>query len=310
MPRVSVVIPTFNRGGLLLEAVRSALAQTFTDIEVIVADDGSTDGSIELAQGLGDERVRILRLPHSGLPARARNAALAQAGGELVAFLDSDDVWYQEKLERQVERLDRDPAAGLICSNARVIDLAGNEIRSLYLDADEGVSGNVLAALLKVNFVITSSAITRRDLAESAAGFAEDARLRGVEDYELWLRIAATNGVVYLAEPLLSYRRHDESVGAAVPASRYWASVLAAITSLDALLDVQEASLLRQRRAELCVEIARTSVLERKPAEAMRSLGEALRLDPKAAASHVLSGRKFSRTAAAVRGALRGSAVP
>jgi glycosyltransferase involved in cell wall biosynthesis len=313
MPRVSVLIPTYNRGELLLEAVRSVLAQTFADLEVIVADDGSTDGSLDAVLGLADTRVEVLRLPHSGRPAVARNAALAKAGGELVALLDSDDVWSAAKLERQVDVLEQDLSVGLVCSNARVIDETGNEIGALYLGAGETVREDTLAALLEDNFVVNSSAVARRELVERVGGFSEDIRLRGVEDYDLWLRVGAVSRLAYLPEPLVAYRRHEASVTAGVPNSLYWASVLVAVENLDRFLDEadpQRDALLRPRKAELLTERARAEAVERRPAAAVRSLAGAMRLDPKAATSLLLSGHTLRRAREAVRVALGRASAP
>ncbi len=306
MPRVSVVIPTYNRGGLLMEAVRSVLAQTFADLEVIVADDGSTDGSLDAVLGLADARVEVLRLAHSGRPAVARNAALAKARGELVALLDSDDVWVAEKLERQVNVLERDSSVGLVCSNARVIDGTGSEIRALFLCPDEPVRGG-LAALLEANFIVASSAVARRELVERVGGFSEDVRLRGVEDYDLWLRLGALSQLAYLPEPLVAYRRHGASVTTGVPTSQYWNAVLVAVENLDRFLDEadpQRRTLLRPRRAELLIERARAEAVERRPAAAVRSLTAAMLLDPAAASSLLLSGHTLRRAREAVRVAL------
>jgi glycosyltransferase involved in cell wall biosynthesis len=307
MPRVSVVIPTYNRGELLLEAVRSALTQTLADLEVIVADDGSSDASVDLVEGLADDRVKVVRLAHTGLLGAVRNAGLRRARGEFIAFLDSDDVWDREKLERQLMVLDREPGVGLVCSNARVIDESGRETKALYLTY-EAVSSDSLAALVKVNFVLISSAVARRELLEHVGGFTEDIRLRGVEDYDLWLRVRAVSRLAYLPEPLLAYRRHRGSMMAGVPTSRYWTGVLAAVENLDRFLDEndpQRNRLLRPRRAELLTEVARAEAVERRPAAAIRSLAGAMRLDPVAAASLLLSGRRLQWTREAVRRALR-----
>ena len=112
--------------------------------------------------------------------------------------------------------LDREPGVGLVCSNARVIDESGTEIRALYL-TNEAVSSDSLAALVNVNFVVISSAVARGELLERVGGFTEDIRLRGVEDYDLWLRVGAVSRLAYLAEPLLAYRRHRGSMMAGVP---------------------------------------------------------------------------------------------
>jgi glycosyltransferase involved in cell wall biosynthesis len=103
MPTISVVIPTYDRRALLMEAVESVRAQTFAGWELLVADDGSTDGSADAVEALHDPRIRVLRLPHAGQAAAARNAGVRAARGEWVAFLDSDDVWAPHKLAVQLD---------------------------------------------------------------------------------------------------------------------------------------------------------------------------------------------------------------
>lgn len=307
-PRVSVIIPTYNRGGLLSAAVRSAIGQTYDDLEVIVADDGSTDGSVESIAALGLTRVKFLRLDHSGLLGVVRNAGARRAQGELLAFLDSDDVWHPAKIERQVEILDRNPAVGLVCSNASVIDESGDPIRERYLGPpSEGASGDVLLRLLDENFVIVSSVVVRRELFERAGRFSTDHRLRGVEDYDLWLRISAISEFAYLPDLLLSYREHDGSMRFGIGREIYWRSLLTAFDNLSRFLvnDGRGQVLLPRRRAQLLLALALSQAVDRRPLAAASSLCKAVRTDPATIASVLRSGRALQAAREATRGALR-----
>jgi glycosyltransferase involved in cell wall biosynthesis/predicted SAM-dependent methyltransferase len=221
MPRVSVIIPTYNRQELLRAALNSVLRQTFHDFEVVVVDDGSTDKTREVCGSYPE--VKYLPLAHSGLPATARNAALAVAAGEYIAFLDSDDEWMENKLSVQVELMDRNPALGLVCSNATVI---GGPSRKLYLTAGQGQSGSVFMTLLLDNFVITSTAMVRRSVMESVGRFSEEPVLRVAEDYDLWLRIAAVSEVVFIADALAAYRRSSGSVSQQQDGALHWMGIL------------------------------------------------------------------------------------
>lgn len=227
MPRVSVIIPTYNRAPLLVQALESVFNQSFRDFEVIVADDGSQDKTAEAIKSFSD-RLTYLPLEHTGLPAAARNAGLRAASGEYVVFLDSDDQWLETKLGRQIEVLGADSETGLVCANAVVMDS-----EALYLQPHQGHSGSVLKELFEDNFVITSTAVIRRTLLESAGLFSEDPSLCAIEDYDLWLRIAAFSKVHYIPEPLARYRTHPQQLGAQQPDSVHWQKMLKVASRLD-----------------------------------------------------------------------------
>lgn len=209
LPKVSVVIPTYNRATLLPEAIRSVMRQTVKGIEVIVCDDGSTDGTEEVVRNAFPE-VRYLRLEHSGLPAKARNAGIDAASGELIAFLDSDDRWTPDKIERQLGALEG--GVGLVCSNAWRVTPAHEEAGDPYLAEGQGRSGRAFADLVNDNFVITSTVLVRRGLLEEVKGFCELPETFGVEDYDLWLRLSLRADIAYLPEPLAFYLDQPGSV--------------------------------------------------------------------------------------------------
>ena len=226
MPRVSIIIPTYNRAPLLKYALDSVMAQSFQDFEVILVDDASTDDTEQLVERYSRE-VRYVRLgKHFGLPSVARNAGLQIARGDYVAFLDSDDQWPPQKVERQVRILDRYPNVGLVCSNALVLEERQDKPNRLYLQGEYTRSGWVLKELLHDNFVITSTAVIRRSLLERVGIFSEDPLLRGVEDYDLWLRIAAASMIYYIPEPLAIYRDHTGSIRAQQSRVSYWQGML------------------------------------------------------------------------------------
>jgi len=205
MARVSVVIPTFNRFGVLCRAVESVLKQSFSNVEIIVVDDGSTDETPETFLKLFPQ-VTYHYIPHSGLPAVARNAGLRIATAEYVAFLDSDDQWLPGKLAQQIEALERNHAVGLVCSNAFVIHQDDEIPIQPYLQWYQGQSGRVLNALLENNFVIASTAVVRRSILSQVGFFGEEPMLRFGEDYDLWLRMASTSEIHYISKALAVYR--------------------------------------------------------------------------------------------------------
>lgn len=202
MPDVSVIIPTWNRVELLLKAVRSALAQTIPPLEVLVCDDGSTDGSEAEIRAIGDGRVRWLNGERCGRPAAPRNRGIRESLGEWIAFLDNDDVWFPDKLEKQLRLAER-LGCGAVCSNASRF-VPGQGINGSYLAWDRQLI--TFDDLLQVNQVICSSAVIHRALFETVEGFPEAAELKALEDYALWLRVATSTDFAFIAEPLLLYR--------------------------------------------------------------------------------------------------------
>lgn len=201
---ISVVVPTYNRAGLLRRTLASVLAQTVPPLEVLVADDGSTDDTAQALREFGD-RVRHLALPHRGLPAASRNAGLRAARGDWVAFLDDDDLWLPQKLERQLVAA---AEAGLVCCNAELIDEHdAPRGRNLHESHPLAKEPDPLRALIGGNYVVCSSVLARTDLLREAGGFHEGPELRQLaEDYDLWLRCALRAPVRYEHEPLVRYR--------------------------------------------------------------------------------------------------------
>lgn len=198
---VSVVIPTWNRAGYLACAVQSALAQTVPPLEVLVCDDGSTDGSGEIVRSIGDPRVRWLPGEHAGRPAVPRNRGIGEARGEWIAFLDSDDEWLPGKIEKQLSLAAKNGCRAA-CSNAyRMVPGKGAD-GLLLRDPPARVAFD---DLLRVNHVVCSSALIEKAVVVRASGFPEAPEMKAVEDYALWLRVVTLTEFACSPEPLLRY---------------------------------------------------------------------------------------------------------
>jgi glycosyltransferase involved in cell wall biosynthesis len=210
MPRVSVIIPSYNRKPLLFEAIDSVRNQTYRDFEIIVADDGSTDGSPdEVLRRYGSD-VRVLRLPHTGLPASGRNAGIQAAQGEFVAFLDSDDLWLPQKLERQMAVADRNPRAALFYSLAK--KFGSPMSKGVTMRFHYRPSRCAFYFLLFYNSIPTLTALVRRSALDTVGHFDTDPDLRAAEDYDLWLRIARHYPVRYVPGIVAQYRLHPDNI--------------------------------------------------------------------------------------------------
>ena len=208
-PTVSVVIPTYDRLHHLRETVSSVLGQSFPDLEVIVVDDGSGDGTPSYLEALDDRRVRGLRLTHGGNVARVRNAGVAQARGRYLCFLDSDDLWPPRKLEVQLEMTER--ATGHWSYGAfTLLDAEGRSVRTESA-APYGPSGDIAEPLIATRApVALCTVMLERDLFATVGGFDEDPDLFLREDFEFLVRLAIAAPAVAIPEVLGHIREHPE----------------------------------------------------------------------------------------------------
>ncbi len=204
MPRISVIIPTYNRAALLCETLDSVFAQTFHDYEIIVVDDGSTDDT-HARLGALEQRIIYRRIDNSGQGA-ARNVGLDLARGEQIAFLDSDELWRPQFLERMSDTLDENLNAGFAYCDYATFDERG-EGKSAHLTPTQKIRGNVFAQLLEEDFLCTGGLMFRRECFDRAGKF--DPRLPPVEDWDLWLRIAHEYEAAYVDASLLRVRQNQ-----------------------------------------------------------------------------------------------------
>jgi len=213
-PRVSVVIPTHDRARLLSETLASVLAQTEADLEVIVVDDGSTDGTAAVASVLraGEPRLSYLALPRSGNLARVRNAGVLRARGDLVAFLDSDDLLEPEALAAHRAALADHPEAGWTLSGYRSFDAAGFRRTNLHpLPGTTAAEGSVSVAslffpILSAWTTLYTSTIAVRRAVLARVGPFEEKLTTG--EYDLFTRLAFDSRAVVLHRPLVRIRKH------------------------------------------------------------------------------------------------------
>ncbi len=199
MPRVSAIIPTYNRKAFVLEAVDSVLTQTYGDYELIVVDDGSTDGTGEALKRYG-AHVRYIFQANKGVSA-ARNRGLEIAHGEFIAFLDSDDLWLPKKLEIQVAFMNKHPEVE-ICYTDEVWIRRGVRVNPKRKHAK--YSGWIYPHCLPLCIISPSSALMRRGLFEQVGTF--DPHLPVCEDYDLWLRVASLVPIFFIPQRLIVKR--------------------------------------------------------------------------------------------------------
>lgn len=277
MPIVSVVVPAYNPGPYLRLALESVLAQTYPHWEAVVVDDGSSED----LSWVDDfhPAVRRVRQPNAGLSA-ARNTGVRESTGELVAFLDADDLWLPEKLERQVQAL-ADPELALVSTGFTVVDRNGTEFSGGFVGYADSYE-----ELLQGNGICASTTLVRRSVLEECGGF--DPGLAQCEDWDMWLRIARAHRVRKVPEVLARYRVHGGNMTRDYLAMRHFSQVVLARQKSSATPDEQPQTdrlitiglrRLDRHTAAQAFELARAALAQRSPS-ALRHLGWAVRLSP------------------------------
>lgn len=210
-PAVTVVIPAYDRAATIRAAIESVLRQSFADFELVVVDDGSTDGTLDAARAVEDPRLRVVAAPANGGAAAARNLGAAEARAPWIAFQDSDDEWLPGKLARQMARLADAPAATVGCYCGLLVVGAldprpGERTRLAYNPPPETaqVEGDILAPMLSRNLVSTQTLVVRRDAFAALGGF--DAGMPALEDWDFAIRLAARGPLAFVDEPLVLQR--------------------------------------------------------------------------------------------------------
>ena len=203
MPRVSALIPVCNGEKYIAEAIDSMLGQSFKDIEVIVIDDGSTDGTPAVLDGYGDA-IRRVAHPVCRGQAAALNTGRTLVTGEYVALLDADDVSMPERVATQVEYLARSPDVALVYSDRMIIDSEGASVELARATAPD------LFRLLQRNYVPRSSVLARTSCLNETGPF--DEVNTGNDDWDMWVRVSERHTLGYIPSPLIKYRLHESNI--------------------------------------------------------------------------------------------------
>ena len=207
VPRVSVVIPTYNHARFIGHALASVCAQTFTDWEAIVVNNFSTDDTESVVASVADPRIRLVNFANHGVIAASRNYGMAMAWGELVAFLDSDDCWYPQKLEHCLQMI----ASGydLVCHGEVWVSERDGVRRLREVSYGPEARASFESLLFEGNCISTSAVVARRQYLEAVGGFDESEALNTAEDYHLWLKLARAGAKIgFVREMLGEFRIH------------------------------------------------------------------------------------------------------
>jgi glycosyltransferase involved in cell wall biosynthesis len=280
-PAVSVVLPTYNRETSIRTAVNSVLGQTFVDLELIVVDDCSNDGTVAVLETIDDPRLRVIRHARNAGGSAARNTGLAAARGPWVAFQDSDDEWLAAKLERQMQRLSGlgqgwvGCYCGMLVVNAPLNPSAASDRRPSvrYVPSGRGPrpEGDMLERLLAQSLISTQTLVARREALEAIGGF--DPEMPALQDWDCVLRLARLGRIALVDEPLVLQRFSSDSL------SRSWRNRL---TARRRIVE-KNGDLLRERPSVLAEHyhtIAGAHYAIGETRESRRWLRQALRLAP------------------------------
>jgi glycosyltransferase involved in cell wall biosynthesis len=206
-PRISVILPVYNRQSSVARAIRSVLAQTRAPFELIVVDDGSTDGTRAVLDSFGSQ-ITVIDQPHAGAYV-ARNRGLRHAQGELIAFIDSDDAWLPDRLASQIPLMER-PEVGLVFGDVVHVRPGEERRRVTSFQVAPPRRGRVANQFAWCNFVPTSTVLVRRSCIEEAGGFAEDVSLSC--DYLMWFRIALRHELDFVDGVVAEYTLSADSM--------------------------------------------------------------------------------------------------
>lgn len=249
---VSIVIPTFNASAFLKGAIESALHQNYMPLEVIVIDDGSTDNTSDVVRDYGTQ-VIFYRQNNLG-PSGTRNTGIKLSKGEFIAFLDADDTWEMDKLQKQMHLMKNDPDIGLVHTNVWSFYLDRNEKECKDVKREEFV-GQCYARLFSENRILTSSVLVRRKCFNDVGLF--DETLRVCEDWDMWIRLSRKYRFAYVPKPLVNYRIHKNNLTAdSINMRKGDYSVLCKMLSDDPSLEKMIGNaIIKKRISELCFGI-------------------------------------------------------
>ncbi|MDX2471393.1 MAG: glycosyltransferase family A protein [SAR324 cluster bacterium] len=210
-PKVSIIMPAYNSEATIGDAVATVIAQNYKSWELVIINDGSTDSTEKVAASFEDDRIRLITHINCGV-AKSRNRGLEEASGELIAFLDADDLWLPDKLQMQVEQFAKGgERLGLAHHNYVEFGDFGERLPG-HLKHCKGLAlaGEIWQDLMVVNFIGTLSVMVKKEALTQVGGF--DETLNGPEDWDLWIKVAKDWQIGYIPEPLALYRQHEGGI--------------------------------------------------------------------------------------------------
>jgi len=292
LPKVSAIVPCFNRGQFIGQTIESILAQTYPNIEIVVIDDGCTDGSREILETFAARGV-LKVLEHPGRENRGQSAGinlgLANTTGDYVGILDSDDLWLPEKVDEQVIFLETHPEIGLVYGNGEAIDSKGRHLYAIYRQGHHE-SNHPERVLLDCYFFVPTNSLVRRTVFNKTGGF--DESLRASQDHDMAIRIAEAAKLAYVDRKWFRYRRHDASISRN-NANLRWVNGFTILEKASQRFPYAKATL-RKRRGVLHFRLGQCHIESRQWLRAGAHMLQAFWCDPLRAFRVVLGGERVS----------------
>ena len=251
---VSVVIPTFNHAKFLNQALQSIIEQSHHNWEAIIVNNFSTDDTLQIIESFNEPRFKVVNFQNNGVIATSRNEGIRRSSAPFIAFLDSDDMWYSEKLSRCL--VEFEGGNDLVCHGEKWVSSDARQRNLVYGPASKATHDKLL---FRGNCLSTSATIVRRDILNQVGGFSEDSTFTTAEDYELWLKISQiTSSFIFLDEILGEYRRHE--LGASSSVLRHLNAELAVVNSHISLAQKRDifSFKARNRKAKAIYSAGRT----------------------------------------------------
>jgi len=237
-PSVSVIVATYNRKELLGKTICSILSQTFDEFELIVVDDGSTDGTKCIFDMIDDPRIQYIYTNNWGGPARPRNIGIKAARGQYIAFCDDDDIWYPDKLRCQLAAL-KDRPFGLCFTNFDYIDSGGNKLEKTHKIKKRRQNPTFHSFILGGGDICNSSVMIKRSVVDTVGLLEEDPELIAAEDYHYWARVLRKYKACYVDRVLVSYRFNSKQCIRPTFSSGKLRKQIYLLKSIDSLVNIQ-----------------------------------------------------------------------
>jgi glycosyltransferase involved in cell wall biosynthesis len=286
MPKVSVVIPTYDRAHFLDDAIRSVLAQTFDDFELIIVDDGSTDNTREVVNSFEDSRIKYIYQENRGVSA-AYNSGILASSSEFIAFLDSDDLWLPQKLELQVKLLDSRPDVALVCSDGYIFDNRTNSTLGRFwrgvpfgyrVDPQRASREPLKEMLFWGCFITESLVMVRREVFNEVGGY--DESLRDHVDWDMYVRVCQRFAIETIDTPLAKKRKHEANLSSNFDLLYKGAEIVLNKAIHSYSLKPDELSILRRRLARTLFRYGRGLVERGRIAQGRKKLLASIKVNP------------------------------